>query len=345
MTPFLNGLGIVATTGRGVDALRFLLQSGWRPPTTVALPDGRELPVYPLPPGALEDKSFGRKIRRADRLTKMAVLSAADALGDARLPSSLDRRRIGLVVATAFGSHATKFEFLDEILTYGDAAVSPTVFSHSVQNAAAAYIASVLDIQGPVMTLTQVHFAFHHALLLARHWLDAGQCDHVLVGGADELGSVMQFICRSILRPPADGRLHPFAFAKDPVAIPGEGSAFFLLSAMSRPGAYAVVERVGTAPWVPPAPPPEKKEDGARNANVRIGACSPVFGSMTCGTPLHLAAAALMLKEQFVMPLASNVSDDLSVCRATAPLSLKSVHLTRLHCNGAVGRIQLTNPN
>ena len=358
MTPFLNGLGIVATTGRGVDALRSLLQSGWRPPTIVALPDGRELPVYPLPPGALEDKSFGRKIRRADRLTKMAILSAADAIGDAGIPDGLDRRRIGLVVATAFGSHATTFEFLDEILTYGDAAVSPTVFSHSVQNAAAAYIASVLDIQGPVMTLTQVHFAFHHALLLARHWLDAGQCDHVLVGGADELGSVMQFICRSILRPPADGRLHPFAFAKDPVAIPGEGSAFFLLSATPQPGTYARVERADIAPRVPLAMPPDlhlleadgtlADESGYRipaKSGVRIGACSPVFGSMTCGTPLHLAAAALMLKEQFVMPLASNVSDDLSVCRATAPLSLKSVHLTRLHCNGAVGRIQLTNPN
>jgi hypothetical protein len=354
MTPFLNGLGIVAATGRGVDALRSPLQAGWHPPTTVALPDGRELPVYPLPPGALEDKSFGRKVRRADRLTKMAVLSAADALGDAGLPSTLDRRRIGLVVATAFGSHATTFEFLDEILTYGDAAVSPTVFSHSVQNAAAAYVASVLDIQGPVMTLTQVHFAFHHALVLARQWLIAGQCDHVLVGGADELGSVMQFICRSILRVPADGRLRPFAFAKDPVAIPGEGSAFFLLSSTPQSGAYAKAELVEIAPWGPPAMRPDlhlleadgtlADESGYRipaASGVRLAACAPVFGSMPGGTALHLAAAALMLKEQFVSPLTGDAPDDL----ATAPQSLESVHLTRLHCNGAAGHIQLTNPN
>ena len=341
MTPFLNGLGIIAATGRGVDSLRSSLQAGWRPPATVTLRDGRDLPVYPLPSGVLDDKTFGRKVRRADRLTKMAVFSAADALSDAGLPSGLDRRRIGLVVATAFGSHATTFEFLDEILTYGDAEVSPTVFSHSVQNAAAAYVASVLDLQGPVMTLTQVHFAFHHALLLARQWLVAGQCDHVLVGGADELGSVMQYICGSILRTPADGRLRPFAFAKDPVAIPGEGSAFFVISATPQPGAYARVEEVGAAPWVAPATPPAlhlieadgtlADESGYRipaASGAQLAAYAPIIGSMPGGTPLHLAVAALMLKDQ--------------ACLATP---LASVHLTRIHCNGTAGRIQLTNPN
>ena len=360
MMPFLNGLGIVATTGRGVDFLRSSLQAGWHPPSTVALPDGRDLPVYPLPPGALDDKSFGRKIRRADRLAKMAVLSAADALRDARLPSGLDRRRIGLVLSSAFGSHATTFEFLDEILTYGDGGVSPTVFSHSVQNAAAAYAASVLDIQGPVVTFTQVHFAFHHALVLARQWLASGRCDHVLVGGADELGSVMHFICGSILRAPEDGRLRPFAFAKDPVSVPGEGSAFFLLSGTPQPGSYARVEGVGTAPWVAPTTPPAlhlleadgtlADESGYRvpaASGARLAACSPIFGSMTGGTPLHLAAAALMLKEQvcFATPLADDVPEDFSLCRAAAPHSLAAVHLTRLHCNGAAGCIHLTNPS
>lgn len=359
MMPFLNGLGIVATTGRGVDSLRSSLQSGWRPPATIPLPDGRDLPAYPIPHGALEDKSFGRKVRRADRLAKMAVFSAADALGDAQLPPGLDRRRLGLAVATAFGSHATTFEFLDEILTYGDADVSPTVFSHSVQNAAAAYVASVLDIQGPVVTFTQVHFAFHHALLIACQWLASGQCDHVLVGGADELGNVMQFICRSILRMPADGRLRPFAFAKDPVAVPGEGCAFFLLSANPLREPYARLERIGAASHGPHGPHALHllEADGtlADESGYKILAASggvlaayaPLFGSMPCGTPLHLAAAALMLKEQvcFATPLAGAAPDNLSLCRATVPQSLAAVHLTRLHCNGTAWRIQLTTSN
>ena len=356
MTAFLNGLGIVAATGRGLSPLRSALQSGWRPPAAAALSDGRDLQVYPLPQGVLEDKSFGRKVRRADRFAKMAVLSAADALRDAGLPPGLDRRRIGLVVASALGSHATTFEFLDEILTYGDTDVSPTVFSHSVQNAAAAYVASALNIQGPVMTFTQVHFAFHHALLLARQWLASGQCDHVLVGGADELGAVMRFICRSILRVPADGRLRPFAFAKDPASIPGEGSAFFLLSATPQPGTYAGVGHIRTAPWVSPATPPALhilEADGTLAdesgyalpaiSGIQLAAYAPLFGSMPGGTPLQMAAAALMLKEQvcFATPLAGDAL--LPLCRSTAPQPLDSVHLTRLHCNGTAGHIRLTS--
>jgi len=133
-------------------------------------------------------------------------------------------------VASALGTHGTTFQFLDEILTYGDAGVSPTVFSHSVQNAPAAYIASTLQLRGPVLTLTQVHFAFHHALILAAGWLAGGRCDHVLVGNMDELGAVMHYVCRSLLASPEDGKIRPFAFSATPVSIPGEGSAFLLLS-------------------------------------------------------------------------------------------------------------------
>lgn len=359
MTPFINGLGIVAATGRGVHALRSSLQTGWRPPATIPLPDGRELPVYPLPSDVLNDKSFGRKVRRADRLTKMAVFSAADALHDAQLPSTLDRRRIGLVVATAFGSHATTFEFLDEILSYGDAEVSPTVFSHSVQNAAAAYVASALDIQGPVMTLTQVHFAFHHAMLLARQWLVSSQCDHVLVGGVDELGGVMHSICRSALRTPEDGHLRPFRFAKEPVAIPGEGSAFFLLSAMPQPGACLRVEelRISSRMALPlPTDLHILESDGtlADESGYAVSATSgdclaayaPIFGSMPCGTPLQMASAVLMLREQicFATPI-SGESPDLPLCRSTESRRLTSIHLTRLHCNGTAGLIRLSSPN
>jgi len=358
MTPFLNGLGIVAATGRGINSLRSALQSGWRPPVTITLPDKCELPVYPLPSGALEDKSLGRKVRRSDRLSKMAVFAAADALDDAQLPPDLDRRRIGLIVTSAFGSHTTTFQFLDEILTYGDAAVSPTVFSHSVQNAAAAYVASTLDLQGPTLTLTQVHFAFHHALLLARQWLATGQCDHVLVGGMDELGSVMHFICRSLLRSPMDGKLRPFAFAKYPAAIPGEGSAFFLLSGTPQPGSYARLEEITTAPWSAPAKAPDlhileadgtlADESGYANftsVGAQFAAYAPLFGSMPGGTPLQAAAAALMLKELvcFATPVTDGASA-LPLCRATAPQPLASVHLTRLHCNGTAGQIQLLAP-
>jgi len=357
MSIFLNGIGLVAPTGRGIDSLASALESGWRPPLPLAIPGAAHLPAYILPPDVFADKSLGRKVRRSDRLSKMAVFAAADALTDAQLPATLDRRRIGLVVSTAFGSHATTFQFLDEILTYGDPGVSPTVFSHSVQNAPAAYIASTLDLQGPALTLTQVHFGFHSALLIARHWLASGRCDYVLAGGMDELGAVMNYISRSLLRTPADGKLRPFDFAKHPAAIPGEGSAFFLLSASPQPAPYARLGQITTTSRTHPIAPPtlhileadgslpdESAYSAPAAATAPLAAYSPLFGTMPGGTPLHAAAAALMLKRQvcFASPVADATT--LPVCSETTQKPLASILLTRLHCNGALGQIELLTP-
>ena len=355
MNAFFNGLGIVSACGRGVDALRTALQTGWRPPTCVTLPDGRDIPVYPLPPGTLEDKSLGRKVRRADRLSKMAVFAAADALNSAQLPPDVDRRRIGLILSSALGSHCTTFQFLDEILTYGDAGVSPTVFSHSVQNAAAAYVASTLDIQGPTLTLTQVHFAFHHALLLAKGWLDSGRCDHVLVGGMDELGNVLQHIWRSLLPSAVDGKIRPFAFGKNPGSVPGEGSAFILLSTTRGDCAQAALKQVHIARWTAPETAADihiLEADGtlddesgyalAATSGNQLAAYAPLFGSMTGGSVFQAVVAALMLKEQthFASPV-SETQGNLPICCGTANLPLKTIDLTRLNCTGITGCIHL----
>ena len=354
---FIQGIGIVAACGRGVDALHSSLRAGWRPPGSVAIPGGRELAVYALPPGTLDDKSLGRRVRRADRLSKIAVFAAADALADAQIPAELDRSRIGLIVASALGTHATTFQFLDEILTYGDAGVSPTVFSHSVQNAPAAYIASVLDLRGPVLTLTQVHFALHHALILAAGWLARRQCDHVLVGAMDELGTVMHAVSHSLLNPAADGKIKPFAFAENPAAVPGEGSAFLLLSATPGPGVYGTVSQIDVGSWVAPADSPDLhllEADGmipdesgyaipARTGTWLAG-YAPLFGSMTGGTAMQCVVAGLSLKEQtlFASPVPESTLE-LPVCREAIAGSVRSVQLTRLNCSGAAGRIHLTH--
>jgi 3-oxoacyl-[acyl-carrier-protein] synthase II len=351
----IQGIGIVSACGRGTDSLRAALGSGWRPPALAAVSGGRELPVYPVPAGALDDKSLGRKVRRADRLAKLAVFAAADALAEARLPETLDRSRLGLIVSSALGTHGTTFQFLDEILTYGDAGVSPTVFSHSVQNAPAAYIASALDLRGPALTLTQMPFAFHHGLLLAAGWLASGRCDQVLVGSMEELGAVMNHVCRSMLVPATDGRIKPFAFAARPESIPGEGSAFLLLSAATRPGAYGVVRGVEVGEWVPPEQPPDLhilEADGmiadesayvipARTGSELAG-YAPLFGSLPGGGALQVAVAALMLRDQirFASPVPDGAKE-LPVRRESAHGPVESVGITRLSCAGAAGRIWL----
>ncbi len=107
----------------------------------------------------LPDKTLLKKIRRSDAVSKMSVLAAADALANSGI-RDIAQKKLGIILATAFGPHVTTFNFLDDILDHGDAAVSPTTFSNSVHNAAASYIAMSLNIKGPTLTITQFQFSF-----------------------------------------------------------------------------------------------------------------------------------------------------------------------------------------
>ena len=240
----IAGIGMVSARGRGIAALEHALEQGWIPPVEVdvkGLPSGR-LPVYAVPQEILADKTVLAKARRADRFTRMAVLAASDALQESGLGATVDKSRLGIIVATALGPHATTFSFLDGILDFGDAAVSPTAFSHSVHNAAASYIAMTLEARGPTLTVTHFHFAFHQAVLLAQTWLDDGRCDAVLVGTVDELGAVMQNVCGRMAKVASDGHIKPFGFSAAPESVPGEGSAFFLLTRDPAGAGYGTIE-------------------------------------------------------------------------------------------------------
>ncbi len=162
---------------------------------------------------ALKDKAVAATLRRADRFSKMAVAAAQAAL------SGVEEKNIGIILATSFGPHPTTFKFLDNILDYKEKEVSPTLFSHSVHNAAVSYISTVLATTGPTLTVTGFSLPLIEALRLASVWLKSGVCAQVLVGAAEERGEVFD-------------RLFKY----------GEGSVFFLLG--PTPGLCNVAEIV-----------------------------------------------------------------------------------------------------
>jgi 3-oxoacyl-[acyl-carrier-protein] synthase II len=346
----ITGIGVVTTRGRGLTALGQALEQGWVPPVAVetrGLPAGG-LPVYAVPAEALADRVVLAKARRADRFTRMSVLAAADAWADSGLGGKVDPARLGVIVATALGPHVTTFSFLDGILEFGDAAASPTAFSHSVHNAAASYIAMTLDGRGPTLTLTHFHFAFHQALILARAWLAGGRCEAVLVGATEELGAVLQYVCGRMLTPAADGRIKPFAFSATPESVPGEGSAFFVLTRAAAAARYGrVVDVAGHAAVPAPAGGAlqvldacglAKDETAYRTAlmpGVPAAGYAPLFGSLMTGSALHMAAAGLMLQRR--KPYANPVPDNphgVPVCDGTLASPLETVFCTQQDCAG-----------
>lgn len=353
----IAGMGVIGPRGRGIEAWERALEEGWVPPLDAAArgaPVGR-CPVYAVPADAMADKGVLAKARRADRFTRMAVLAACDAWRDAGLEASIDKRRLGIVVATALGPHATTFAFLDGILDFGDAAVSPTAFSHSVHNAAASYIAMTLDVRGPTLTLTHFDFAFHHALLTARSWLDEGRCDAVLAGTVDELGATMEYVCGRLLRAAADGRIKPFAFAPAPEAVPGEGSVFFLLTKTPAGRSYACLAEVSQAAGLAADTGAVQVLDASGMANderayrgvlapgAAVAGYAPLFGSLMTGSSFHAAAGALMLRRQkrYACPVQDN-PHGIALCRVTEAAAVTEVFCTRVDCAGRAASIRLT---
>ncbi len=341
----IQGIGIVFSRGRGMAALEQALEEGWTAPDASA---------FRVDLAAVGDRALFRRMRRADRFSRLASLAARDAVQDGNAVFD-DRRRVGIILASAFGPQVTTFKFLDNIIQYGDVGVSPTLFSHSVHNAAASYIAKILDVRGPTQTLTQFHFSMHQAFGLARMWLDEQRCRYVLVGAADECGEAMEYICSRMLNITRDGRIRPFAFSKSPVAVPGEGSVFFLVTNQGDAGGYC---RVAVTPF--------GSETGDRgdadlilvdadgmagdeshylesmSPDIPAAGFSPLFGSMMTGSAFSCASAALMLRNQVLH--ASPVPDNphgIRISSSHRAASLDRIHCIRYDCSGRRAMIEV----
>lgn len=342
---YIAGIGVVFSGGRGIDHFEESLKQGWIPPSQnerFFLP-GQKMPVYQVDKETLTDKNRLKKMRRADRFSKMATIAACDAFYDSGL-SPEKTTNLGIIVATAFGPHPTTFRFLDDIIDYSDAGVSPIIFSHSVHNAAASYIASALKTNGPALTVTQFHFSFHQALILAQAWIREGRCEHVLIGSVDECGQVMEYIYEKKLRIAFDGKIEPFNFSASPSAVPGEGSMFFIMTGSDSPKNYCQVTDVIIDNTLNNNKPDiyildadgmtdETAYKNTAATGVMLAGYAPVFGSMMTGSAFNCAAAALMLKKQIIY--ASPQQENryaVNICKQTRKTMISSIECVKHDC-------------
>jgi 3-oxoacyl-[acyl-carrier-protein] synthase II len=337
MIPVL-GLGAVFAGGQGTNALTAALRGPFRTPAP------REGGGFALTVdlAAVGDKSLLGKIRRADRLSKMAVLAATGALADNSPggerssqairsgslvgPADVQEtdytggRGMGIIVATAYGPHETTFAFLNDILDFGDINVSPTRFSNSVHNAAASYITETLGLKCPTLTVTRFQDSFHGALELAASWIAEGRCARVLVGAVDTCGDVLRYVAGARLTAAPDGVIRPFDL-DSPVHVPGEGALFLLVGEPGGRSPYCSVEAVprgepagkGVAPDLRIIAADGLLTDSAPYAGEGAGgtllaAYSPVFGSMMIQSAFAVAAGALMIRDgiRYASPVIDN---------------------------------------
>jgi len=221
------GLGVVSVCGRGrafheaaLHATRYADDSAGEPGPLICR----------VREDTLSDRAVLGKMRRADRFSKMAMLAAHDAWRDAGGKHPDAGGPVGIVVTTALGPHDTTFKFLDDILDYGDMAVSPTRFTHSVHNAAASYISMTIGIRGPTTTVTKFRTPFAEGLALADAWLQAERCRTVLVGYVEELSPAMEYIAAALHARGEHATLQDFSLSPHPATALSEGAVFMVMT-------------------------------------------------------------------------------------------------------------------
>lgn len=153
--------------------------------------------VHELPENYVIPDDMARDLRRADEFVQMAVLSGAMALSSAP-ERVVPPENIGVYIGTAYGPLETNFESLGSLIDDGEGQISPTLFSHSVYNAAAGYVARLLDIRGPALTLTNYGWPLLIALEEARTAVSVGRIERGLVIGVETYSELLaDAYCRS----------------------------------------------------------------------------------------------------------------------------------------------------
>ena len=356
---YISGIGTVGAFGRGLESLENALFQGDVSPVFVDVHGiNIQVPVYSVAKEDLKEKALSRKMRRADKFSKMAAVAAFDAFNDSGFSIDSADNSMGIILSTAFGPHATTFDFLDGYIDFGENAVSPTTFSHSVHNAAASYISSILGIRGSTQTVTNFNLPFQNALLLAQTWLKQGRCKNILLGCVDELGPQMEYVFSQKYNYADDGEIHPFTFSATPEVVPGEGCTFFMLTTDPNSKEYCKISDVnfncnlGTDADVKlldgdgMSGSETRYKDIASSLNNKtlLAAYTPAFGSMKINTAFHCAIGALMLKKQCVYPcLELGNPSVVNICTKHEQRNINTVSCLKLEKNNSLSELILVS--
>jgi len=338
----IQGIGATGAFGCGVAALRSALQSG-------SVPE-----EYRADVAGLSEFIPKRALRRIDHFSKMTLLSACLALKDADQLNA-DRSRMGVIIASGYGALQTTFNFLDSYLDFGYSCSSPTHFSNSVHNAAAAHVSIQLKTTAPSLTVTQFEMSVPSALLSAQQWLAEGRVDQILFGAVDETCDVLNYCREQFFSAGERGPIQPFNFEAQS-AVAGEGAVFFVLSRTDGDAPYGFIDEIRMGNYLVhrvELPQPDRLILGADGhqecgrwyqqllKDRQAASYSPLYGSFPAAVGFDLAAAAVAQQDGKIY--ASPVTSDSPCALPAQAIGTESLSCLKLGPGGDYGLIRLSN--
>lgn len=132
-------------------------------------------------------KYFDRKeVRKVDPYAQYAMAASEEAILDAKIDSTLDHDRIGVIMATGIGGFTS---FFQEAIEFGKGGgiprFNPFFIPKIIGDIAAGHISIKYGFRGPNFATTSACASAGHAIIDAFHYIQLGKANIILAGGSE----------------------------------------------------------------------------------------------------------------------------------------------------------------
>lgn len=271
----------------------------------------------------------GLKTRRLDRLSAWALVASSLAIQDAGIDlSQVDRSRVAVVFATAFGCVELTEFFFQSAITHGWSGTDPSTFPETLANAPASHVALFHDLRGPNITVGSKGFAGESALIQAASLLRHGQADLAIVLAGDTLTrAVYEWYETANLLSPACYNAEPLPESGG--FIPSEGVAALVLEPAGRRAVGAEVRSYGqlrSGRWASGGQPVESVRQMLGGSVPSLTVCT-TNGAPCATSPVTAVAREIAGRDAAIVPpqaVAAGLADTSALLHLILALSSRS---------------------
>jgi hypothetical protein len=165
-------------------------------------------------------------LRRMGKISRMGIATGLRVIQESN--ANFD----AIISGSAYGSNEESFKFLDQIYKYDEGAMTPTNFVQSTTNVVSAQLGLMTQNHCYNSTNSQKALSFENSLIEGQLLLENQMASHILVGAVDEISQytfnlfgLLNWIRRDTVNQYVAPDIPSIGF------VPGEGAAFFHLSA------------------------------------------------------------------------------------------------------------------
>lgn len=230
----ITGLGAISTAGAGAGTLWHAARdgrSGAKETLFERIKSQKVKIAAGVDPEVLAAAEVHTRPRMQDRVTKLALIAAEEAIAQAGLEGPLGERT-GVVVGSGFGGGDT---LDDNYWIYAGAAgerMDPMAIPKIMTNAAASWISMTWGATGPVYCNSTACSSASQSMGLAYHMIRSGMIDRCITGGTEACVVSGVFRAWEVLRVLAPEACRPFSTERNGMML-GEGAGILVLESLA----------------------------------------------------------------------------------------------------------------